>query len=98
MTDTYAAGFLDGWKEAAETLRTRFHLTARDAATGARIDAERLGDRIGHSDLPEGKPWLVGPQEPLRVPTFVPHVWDKSTGGNGLMVAGACMHCGWAMP
>lgn len=56
MTDTYAGGFLDGWAAAAETLRTRFDLIPRDATADPRINGERLGGSIRHSDPPEGKP------------------------------------------
>lgn len=178
-TDTYADGFLDGWATAAETLRTRFYLTARDAATGQRIDAAGLGGVGGHSDLPggkpgdwapilghpklmrealcvaqhapglsdrqsvrlerlidacdllrpigpdgkhcnrhtpwcgcddvpsdpEGRPWFVGPHPSLvREQVANTHTIDLREALDcqsctvRLMMAGACMHCGWAMP
>ena len=112
MSDRYAEGFIDGWEQAVTTLRTRFDLTPRKPAIGPRVDAERLGAVGGHSDPPEGKPWLVGPQEPLRRRDFLRHAldlgWYASAGGdntadcNGctlhLIVGGACKHCGWEMP
>lgn len=94
MTDSYAGGFLDGWAAAAEALRTRFDLIPRDAATGPRIDAERLGGPIRHSDPPEGKPWLVGPQEALR--RECPNCFSIVV-YLGLMMGSACMDCGWEL-
>ena len=60
--DRYTDGFLDGWAEAAATLRARFTMTPREPAADATLPAESPAAPSGHSDPPEN---AAGSQEAI---------------------------------